>query len=129
MVGYALVDAFVAAAEEGNIGVVREAPGVTLTEAPAGGACEDHPVRGSALGEDGFYGMEKRSGFQDHAFAPTKGAVVYGLMAIVGPIAQIVYFDFDETGLGGSGDYAMLERAEEKLREDGDDMEGHGALI
>jgi hypothetical protein len=46
-------------------------------------------------------------------------------MTVVGPVPQIVNLDLDESGFGGLGDDAVLERALEKVREDCEDVEKH----
>jgi hypothetical protein len=46
-------------------------------------------------------------------------------MPIVRPLAEVVDMDLDQTGFGGFRYDAVLERAVEEIRKDGEDSEDH----
>jgi hypothetical protein len=72
--------------------------------------------------------LEDGLGLENHAFAAAEGTVVYGAMAVVGEVAQIVSGDLDRAGGDGAAENSVVERAGEKTGEDGEDVEAHGHL-
>ncbi len=130
MLGYTFVDTFVAAADEEEFVELSVVAGEGLVEFAALGREEDDAaVRISELpaGEDPLHGFKDRLAFEEHAFPAPERAVVDGAVAVVGPIAEVVDFDIEETVAAGAGDDAVVDRAGEEAGEDREDVEGQVA--
>ena len=99
-------------------------------EGPALGREKDDCLAGGvAVGfgrqGEGLEAVKDRLGLEDHAFAAAKWAVVHGAVAVVGKSAEVVGVEVDEPCADGSSDDAVIERAGEERREDGDEVEAH----
>src|SRR5215470_14142700 len=138
MLGDALVDAFVTAADKDDARELREAARHVLAEQGAGSGQQDDGGAGRDVGiggggievgrfKGGFDGFEEGFRLHDHAFATAEGAIVHSAVAVVGKLAQIVDMRFDEARFAGAPDDAEIERAGEKFGEDGDEVEAHRA--
>ena len=152
--GDALVDAFVAAADEDDAIEGGETAGGGLGEALALGGEEEDGLPGVGVGGRvgvggalGFGGEGERLeavvdglGFEDHAFAAAEGAVVDGAVAVVCEGAEVVGVDAGEAGAEGSLEDAVTEDAlagevvggraagggvAEEVGEDREDVEAH----
>ena len=128
--GDALVDSFIASADEDDALHVRELARGGLRESLALRGEQDN---GLAAGVAGFFGRDgqrldgfgERFRFEHHAFAASKGTVVDGAVAVVGEAAQVVHGDADRPGGEGAGDDSVFQDAGEEARKDGDDVELH----
>lgn len=131
MFGDAFVHAFVAAADQQEFVELCVGSGGGLFELAALGGEEHDAAAGIALrtaGEDGFDGFKDGFALQEHAFPAPERSVVDGAMAVVGPVAEVVELDVEEAGFTGSVNDAMVERAAEEVREDGENVEGQGSF-
>jgi hypothetical protein len=134
---HALVDAFVAAADEDDAVELAEPAGDGLREALAlrGEQDDGLPGRGGfgrVYGAIGFWGdaegleaLEDGLRLEDHAFAAAEGAVVDGAMAIMGEGAEVVSMGLCLTLAECALENAVVEGATEELGKDGDDVEAH----
>ena len=66
---------------------------------------------------EGLEAVVDRPGFEHHAFAAAKGAVVDSAVPVVGEGAEVVGADIDEIGGDGALENAVIERAGKKTRE------------
>jgi hypothetical protein len=130
----ALVDAFVAAADEDDAVELAEPAGDGLGEALALRGEQDDGLAGcGGVGEAiGFGGdaerleaLEDGLGLEDHAFAAAEGAVVDGAMAIMGEGAEVVGVGLCLTLAECTLEDAVIEGATEELGKDSDDVEAH----
>jgi hypothetical protein len=78
------------------------------------------------MAEQRFDGLEKRFGLEDHAFAAAEGTIINGAMAILGEFAEILDVNLDETRFSGAAEDAVVQRANEELRKNRDEIEAHG---
>src|SRR5579883_111126 len=122
----ALVDAFVAAADQQQFGVPGEPVGHRLVEHAALGGEQGYFLIGAAFRPDGFHGVEDRLGLEDHAFAASERPVVDGFVAVVGPVPEVVDADVQDARIFRPFDHAEVERPREKFGEDRQDVENHG---
>jgi len=132
----ALIDAFVAAADEDDAVERGEMAGDGLREALAlCGEQNDGFAGGGWIGKaggpgcdvEGFDALEDRLRFEDHAFAAAEGTVVDGAVTVVGPVAKVVGVDLGDAGAQGAFEHAVVERAFEESGEEGDEVESHDA--
>jgi hypothetical protein len=128
--GDALIDAFVAAADEDDAVEGGEAAGRGLGEGLALGGEEDNGFFGGVArgleGEvEGFEGFVDGLGLQDHAFAAAEGAVVYGAVAVVGEVAEVEGVGAGQPRAKGPRNDAKIEWAAKKVGKDGEDVEAH----
>jgi hypothetical protein len=134
VLGDALVDALVAAADEDDAVAGGEAAGVGLGELAALGREQDDAGGGGAGGSggdgEGFEALEDGLGLEDHAFAAAEGAVVDGAVTVVGEAAEVVDIDLGDAGAEGARDDAVAQDAgagggAEEFGEDGEEVEEH----
>src|SRR6185369_9662786 len=64
--------------------------------------------------------------FEHHAFRAAKRPIVHGAMAIVRPVAQIVYLNVQQACVFAAFHHAMRKRPLEEFGEDREHMEDHG---
>ena len=120
VVGDALVDVLVMAAEERELLEPRETLGVGVARTAAARREEDD--RG--LRADRLDGLEERRGLHHHARAAAVGRVVHGAVLVVRVVAQVdELVAYQPAAAAARGD-REAERALEELREDGDDADG-----
>jgi len=135
MIGNSFVDAFVAAAEEENAVESGVAASGFLRETFAGGGEQDDGGAGveggfgggvaDGMTEERFDGFEERLGFEHHALAAAKGAIVDSAMTVFGEFAQVLDVDVDDGGFAGAADDAVLQGAGKEFGEDGDEVKAH----
>ena len=77
------------------------------------------------MAKERFDGFEKRFGFEDHSFAAAERAIVNGLVAVFGELAQILNVNVDKACFAGAANDAVIERAGEEFRKNGDEIEAH----
>ena len=123
MPGHALVHAFVAAANQGQLRVLCQPLGHRLIEQP--------PLRGKQHHRriprpNLAHGAENRLRLENHSGAAAKRPVVHRAVAVVAEISKIAQPDRDPAASQRALEQAMLEDAREELREDGDYFERHG---
>jgi len=119
------VDALVTTTDEDD-GLLSGKPfGVTLAVRAALRGEDDHGC--ARLWCDGVYGLEQRFKAHDHARSATERGVVDGAVTVVGVIAKVVDVDGGDPGSLGATDDACVQHGREHLREDGYDVDVHGA--
>ena len=128
--GDALVDAFIAAADEDDALEGGEAARGGLREALALRREKDYGLAGGIAGglrgdAKGFDALEDGLRLEDHAFAATEGAVVDGAVAVVGPVAEVVRVDGGKAGAERALEDAVAERALKEAGKEGDEVEAH----
>lgn len=145
----ALIDAFVVAAEEDEVGDFDELLGGALGEEGAGGGEEEGEgfsifdfrfssgVAGSCGGAFPISDLrtsifaqlfdrgEDGFAFEDHALAAAVGGVVGGAVFVGGPVAEVVGADGDEAALLRLADHALGERGGGDVWEEGEDVDQH----
>src|SRR3984885_8123096 len=97
----------------------------TLSETLALRRKQDDALIGFALGPDTFDGVEDGRGFQQHAFAAAKRAIIDGAMAVMRPGTEVVDVDLKQAGFRGFGDDTVLEGALEEVGKDGEYAKNH----
>src|SRR5262249_9477070 len=128
MLGHSLVHTFVPAADEQQFRGRPQTVGHRLVEKAALGREQHHFPRLGAFRPDRFHRAEHRLGLEHHAFAAAARPIVHRLMAVAGPIAQIVKADVEQPGVFGALHHAEVEGAGKEFRENGEDVEDHGRL-
>ncbi len=130
----ALVDAFVASAEEDDAVEAGELVGDGLGEGLALGGEEDDGLAGEVAGGfggevEGVEGVEDGLGLEDHAFSTAEGAIVDGAVTVVGEGTEVVGGDVDLSGSDGAAEDSVLERGGEEVGKDGEDVNVHSEVI
>src|SRR5579871_5968229 len=135
MLGNALVDTFVAAANEDDSRLLCQAASGFLIETFAGGGEKDDGgflwkrdfLNGIAYGlaEQGFDCVKKRFGFENHTFAPAERAVVHGPVTVFCKFAQVLHMDLYNSRLLRSTQNAVVEGPGEKFRKNCNEIEAH----
>lgn len=135
----ALIDSFVAAADENDAVEGGETAGGGLSEALALRGEQDDGLAGgvaTGLGRDleRFDAIEDGFGLEHHAFAAAEGTIVDGAMTVMREAAEIVGVDFGGAFAQATRDNAEIQhtrgcrvRAAKEGGEDGDDVEAHRA--
>ena len=124
VVGDALVDVLVVAAQKRQRRLEGEAHGVRVSEEPASGGEQHHrPGR-----FEGIHRLEERLRFHHHPAATTIRRVVDGTVGVAGEIAQVDDAVFDRPSPRGPARYAGGQRHSEELREDRHEVELHGGI-
>src|ERR1041385_6985135 len=118
MLGHALVDTFISAADQQDLIQLRIRPRRRLIELAALRRHQNNLLPRRFRRPDRFHRFKERPRFEQHAFTAAKRPVIHGAMPIVRPIAQIVYRDLDQTVFPRALNDAVLERPPEKFRED-----------
>ena len=108
----ALVDAFVAAADENDAIEGGETAGGCLREALALRGEKNDGLAGGVTGGlgseiEGLEALEDGLGLENHALATAEGTVVNGAVAVVGEGAEVVGVGAGEAGAQGARDDAM----------------------
>src|SRR5204862_6853162 len=72
-----------------------------------------------------FHRLKQRRRLSQHSLPAPERPVIHRLVAIGGPVPQIVNADLDQPSLFRPGHYPVIERPREKLRENREHMERH----
>ena len=125
----ALVDAFVARAEQDRAGAGRESLDRRLAQQRAGRREADQRRRRrlGAGGADRREGALERLDQQHHPRAAAVGSVVDARMRRIAEVAQRPEVDVDAARLEGAPGDAVDEVRREQLRKQRDDVDAHGA--
>jgi hypothetical protein len=118
----AVVDAFVVAGDENEVGVGGEALSGGLIEAFAGGAGNDDATAGG----EGFDGGEEGFGFEDHARAAAGGGVIDLAMFAEAVVTEVVDVEVEGALLLGAAHHAEAQGDADEIGEEGDDVDAHG---
>ncbi len=125
MLSYALVDPFVAAADQDHPFQCREFLGHALVEAPPLRRQQHHTLLranrkalSTVLDVQSFNTFKDRFRLQHHAFAASEGAVIHGAVPVVRKSPQIVDFDRCQTRFPGPANNAIIQRPAKKVRKD-----------
>src|SRR5438128_7444188 len=139
MSGHAFVHAFVAATNQDEAILQREAARRLLRETFSGGGKKNDGglfarricLRGIADGmaEKRFDGFKKRLGLEDHAFAAAEGTIINGFVAVFGELAQILNMNVDKTSFAGAANDSVIERAGKEFRKNSDEIEAHAKAV
>lgn len=128
MLGHALVDAFVAAADEQEfveLGVVAREGLVELATLRR----EKHDTAAGivfrAPSKYRFHGFKDGLALQQHAFPAPEWPVIDGAMAVARPIAQVVDVDVEESASPCALDDTVVEGTAKEFGEDREDVKSH----
>src|SRR5579875_3389532 len=125
MLGDALIDALVAAADEQQPverGVLARH---RLVKPAALRRKQRHPLPGVSSRPDRFHRFKDRLRFQQHPLSAAERPVVDRAMTVMSPVSQIVDTNFDQPRLPGALHHAVLEWPAEKFRKDRQDVKLH----
>lgn len=125
--GNAFVDPFVPATDKQQFRNPAEPAGGLLGEQRSLGRHQDNLPIMTLFSENCFGGVKDRFGFEQHSLAAAEGTVVDGAMAVIGPLAEVMGMEFEQSGGGGFGDDAVVKGTAEEIRKDGENVELHGA--
>ena len=124
VVGDALVDAFVPAAQQGEAVTGGQLAGHRLVEPSAAGGEQQQRTRRVRR----LHGREDRLRPHHHPGPTAERRVVDGAVAVVGVVARIVQPQVDHTPLPGAADEREVERPGEVVGEDREDVDAHASL-
>ena len=124
MLADAVVDTLVVTAENHQVFLAGELIGEGLRQLFAVGRGEDDLVV-RALGLELFHQVENRFDHHDHAGIAAETVVVGLAVAALAVIADVVDVDFDQALVLGPFHDGVVQRAFQKLRNDGQDIYSH----
>src|SRR5689334_244899 len=133
------VDAFVAAANEQEALLLHQSPRRLLRKTLSrGGEKNDrcffrqgillHGVADGAA-KQRFDRDEKRLRLQNHSFTAAERAIVHSAMTIFRKFAQILHVNLHNPGFRSTTNYAVAQRADEEVGENGDEIKPHQQII
>ena len=123
-----LVHSLVVAAEQNQAWLLCQAVDDRLVEQASLRRQQDEAAWGWLQAADCLDGAENRVRLEHHARAAAVRRVVHGVVRPFGPVSQIVQLDIDDALRRGARHDARVERATEHLREEGNDIDAHGAM-
>jgi hypothetical protein len=126
MFGNTLINAFVTAADQQDLGVSGKTARGGLIETGSLRGEEDDACGGGALRKNGLHGLKEGIGLEQHTFAAAEWTIIHCFVTVGGPISQVMDFELNQAAFDGSGYDAVAQGAGKEVGKDCKNVESHG---